>query len=85
MTDRTERNKVFSAKKVMMVVTLGLIFNYVFMIGIRLFIYLMWAMPNICIEGFRTNQAFRWLVFSSGVHLLIVTLFGLYTDVLMNR
>ena len=34
MTDRTERNKVFSAKKVMIVVTLGLIFNYVFIIKV---------------------------------------------------
>ena len=88
MTDRTERNIVFSTKKIKIIATLFLIFNYAFVIGIRLCSFF-WEFPDInitsCVDSFETDQPIPWLMISAGVYPLIVTLFGLYTDISLNR
>ena len=86
MTDRTERNRVFSNTKIMVIAAMSLIFNYAFVIVPRYISYC--PLPNkefITCFGLLQKYHNEILISLTGIYLSIVTLAGIYADVLLNR
>ena len=86
MTDRTERNKLFSTTKILVVATFSLILNYAFVIGSRFILF--WSLPDneptTCFGLFKTSHN-KWLIISNGVYVSILGLSGIFADVLLNK
>ena len=87
MTDRTENNRVFDDFKILTGVTLSVIVNYAFVIGI--FIPLVfediWDLEQSA-RCFKTDESsFKWILILFTIYYLAVTSFGICADLALYR
>ena len=87
MTDRTEKNRVFSTTKILVITTLFLISNYIIVISIAIWRHFS-ILPNRihkCTELILPINEVPWLTLFHGIYLLTITLSGISADIALNK
>ena len=85
MTDRTENNRVFDDFKILTGVTLYMIVNYAFVIGIFLLLVFedVWDLEQSA-KCFKTNKS-TFSLFSIAIYYFVVTFSGICADLALHR
>ena len=89
MTDLTENNKVFDTTKIMFSAILCLIFNYIFIIGLRL-VVVHYELPSgitTCygVQVEEGHNGFNFIYIITAIYHLTVTICGTCADMALNR
>ena len=87
MTDRTENNRVFDDFKILAGVTLYMIVNYAFVIGIFIpqIFEDIWDLEQSA-RCFKTNDnTYTWILILLVIHYSVVTSSGICADLALHR
>ena len=87
MTDRTENNRVFDDFKILTIVTLSVIVNYAFVIGISIPLVFedIWDLEQSA-RCFKTNEnSFTWILILCTIYYSVVTSSGICADLALHR